>query len=550
MPPNFDDIYQVYVNGKYVGAFGELTPHHIHDLYSRSTSFHLPFVPADGQVVLALRFYMDSDTPQWNPMAGGLHSPPVIGTASIVTLMQARNSAVNLHTFLAYLLLAIALAMAGIAALWIFLIDRKEPSYFWLALAFLLGAVTNLAEFWGSQSYRLTVSQELLMRDVLGAVLIPLFWLLFWAHWFRLRQLRLWVCAGWALTLLDLCAFACMRHYALASLFPLAWAHHAWLATAVLRTAFALLLVAVTIGGIRQDPSEGWPALPAILLLGVGLFFIDLQTVGVPVTYYPLDIRVGIDIIAWFVLAVIVIGLVLRRFLHTQVQQQELAHEMEQAQVMQRILVPQVPEHTPGFELDAVYFPASEVGGDFFQVQQGDDGSLLVVVGDVSGKGLKAAMTVSTIVGALRGCSARQPAEILAHLNRVLYGQVSGFVTCSAALIAVDGAMTIANAGHLSPYRNGEELAVAGGLPLGLVPTGCYEETQYQLTIGDRLVFMSDGVVEARNTNGELYGFARTQRISTQAAAAIAHTAKQFGQEDDITVLSVMRTVNLKAAVA
>ena len=78
-----------------------------------------------------------------------------------------------------------------------------------------------------------------------------------------------------------------------------------------------------------------------------------------------------------------------------------------------------------------------------------NDGSLLVVVGDISGKGLKAAMTVGAIIGALRGCSVRKPAEVLAHLNRILHRQITGFVTCTTALIAANGYMTLANAGNL-----------------------------------------------------------------------------------------------------
>jgi hypothetical protein len=550
MPPNFDDGYQLYVSGKLVGEFGNFTAHHTRMFYSRSTMFHLPPLSAHSDVVLALRFFMDPDTPQWNVLAGGLHSAPVVGLAPIIALMQSRNSNVNLHTFLSYLLLAIVLAVAGIAALWIYLIDRKEHAYLWLTLALLTGAAAALIEFLGSVTFRFSNSPELLARDVGSSVLVPLFWLFFWAHWFRLHHRRMVVRAGWILGLLELCVFACMRQYLFGSYFPVAWGHPLVVASVVLRAAFALLFLAVTVGGIRQNRAEGWIAVTAIVPLCIGLFSIDLQFVAIPVEYFPLGIHVGIDIVAWFVLAIIVIALVLRRFLRTQVRQQEMAQEMHQAQEMQRILVPQVPGHTPGFELDAVYLPASEVGGDFFQVQPGNDGSLLVIVGDVSGKGLKAAMTVSTIVGALRGCSIRGPADVLAYLNRVLYGQVSGFVTCSAAVIAADGKMTIANAGHLSPYCNGEELAVAGGLPLGLVAEGSYEETRYQLALGDRLIFMSDGVVEARNTKGELYGFERTRRISKQSAAAIADTAKQFGQEDDISVLSVTRTVNLKAAVA
>jgi phosphoserine phosphatase RsbU/P len=175
---------------------------------------------------------------------------------------------------------------------------------------------------------------------------------------------------------------------------------------------------------------------------------------------------------------------------------------------------------------------------------------VLVVVGDVSGKGLKAAMTVSAIMGALRGCNSRQPAAILHHLNGVLYGQIGGFVTCCVSLIAPGGAATLANAGNPAPYRNGQEMAVDPGLPLGLIPDASYTETRCQLAPNDRLTFVSDGVLEATNAQGELYGFARTEAISNQAANAIAEAATQFGQEDDITVLSVTRTVNLNPAMA
>lgn len=153
-------------------------------------------------------------------------------------------------------------------------------------------------------------------------------------------------------------------------------------------------------------------------------------------------------------------------------------------------------------------------------------------------------MTVSTIIGAVRDHPERQPAQVLAHLNRVLHGQITGFATCTAA----DGEMTLANAGNLAPYRNGKELAVEAGLPLGIVSNVSYSESNYQLHPADRLTFVSDGVVEATNQHRELFGFDRTQAISNQPAAVIAETAKQFGQNDDITVLSITRSPIRKAA--
>jgi phosphoserine phosphatase RsbU/P len=120
----------------------------------------------------------------------------------------------------------------------------------------------------------------------------------------------------------------------------------------------------------------------------------------------------------------------------------------------------------------------------------------------------------------------------------------------SAALIAADGAMTLANAGNPAPYRNGEEMTVEPGLPLGMLAESIYAETRYRIAPGDRLTFVSDGVVEATNPQGELYGFERTLAISDQPANAVAEAAKRFGQEDDITVLSIIRTLELNPGLA
>jgi hypothetical protein len=225
----------------------------------------------------------------------------------------------------------------------------------------------------------------------------------------------------------------------------------------------------------------------------------------------------------------------------------EIAAEVEAARTVQQMLIPAVPPVTPGFAVESVYLPARQVGGDFFLVVPSGDGSLLIVTGDVSGKGLQAAMVVSTILGALRNESSRSPATVLANLNQVLLGQVRGFVTCTAALIAPDGRIALANAGNPAPYLNGRELAVSAGLPLGMVAGIGYEETAGQLARGETLTFISDGVVEATAAvTRELFGFERTQAISKQAANSIAEAARAFGigapQADDITVLTVART--------
>ncbi len=99
--------------------------------------------------------------------------------------------------------------------------------------------------------------------------------------------------------------------------------------------------------------------------------------------------------------------------------------------------------------------------------------------------------------------------------------------------------MTLANAGHLAPYRNGTELEIESGLPLGIAAGTEYGETKLQLAAGDTLMFLSDGVVEAQNGAGELFGFVRTEALATKSADEIAQAAQAFGQSDDITVLTL-----------
>lgn len=224
----------------------------------------------------------------------------------------------------------------------------------------------------------------------------------------------------------------------------------------------------------------------------------------------------------------------------------ELRVELETAREMQQQLVAP-PAEIPGFRIESAYFPARQVGGDFFRIISEGENGVLVVVGDVSGKGLGAAMTVSAVIGALRSIPPVSPAWILNALNSGLAGHLhGGFVTCCAARITQDGMVTIANAGHLSPYRNGTEVAVEAGLPLGIVPGAEYDEIQFLLGPDESLTFLSDGVVEARNASGELFGFERTLRISNSGATAIAQAAKDFGQDDDITVLSITRAAGFE----
>ena len=225
-------------------------------------------------------------------------------------------------------------------------------------------------------------------------------------------------------------------------------------------------------------------------------------------------------------------------------QQALLEGELAAAREVQQVILPERAETVPGFKVESVYQPARQVGGDFFQVLPTGQGGLLVVVGDVAGKGLPAAMLVSVLIGAIRGVAeyTKDPAELLGRLNERLIGRThGGFSTALAARIEADGAVTIANAGHLSPYLDGQEVELNGALPLGVVENAAYQVTHFHLPQGSRLTFYSDGVVEAQNAKGELFGFERGRAISVQSAAAIVQAATQFGQEDDITVVTIER---------
>jgi serine phosphatase RsbU (regulator of sigma subunit) len=270
-----------------------------------------------------------------------------------------------------------------------------------------------------------------------------------------------------------------------------------------------------------------------------------LRNIGIPIAYVVGNVSVDFFSLGFLVSATALFITLGQRARAGWRSRDELRVEFEAArEVQQQLVAPAVD--VPGFKIDSVYAPAKQVGGDFFRVLPEPGGSVLVVVGDVSGKGLRAAMTVSAIIGALRTMPSLSPPRILSDLNRGLAGQLrGGFVTCCVARIGADGEVAIANAGHFSPYRAGAEVDIPAGFPLGLVPDATYDEAHFRLHSGEVLTFLSDGVIEARNSSGELFGFERTLAISTSSAETIAQAAIDFGQDDDITVLTL---TNLPAA--
>jgi serine phosphatase RsbU (regulator of sigma subunit) len=174
------------------------------------------------------------------------------------------------------------------------------------------------------------------------------------------------------------------------------------------------------------------------------------------------------------------------------------------------------------------------------------DGSLLIVAGDVTGKGLKAGMLVALLVGATRTATdwTSDPEVILRTLNERLLGRGDAHATCLALNIKEDGQATLANAGHMPPYLNGEALAMDGALPLGMMEGTEFSVMRFRLAEGDRLMLLSDGIVEAKDEDGQLFGFERVQELLRRgkSASEVAGAAQKFGQEDDISVIAVTRT--------
>jgi serine phosphatase RsbU (regulator of sigma subunit) len=237
-----------------------------------------------------------------------------------------------------------------------------------------------------------------------------------------------------------------------------------------------------------------------------------------------------------------VMGIVVLRFARSRHEEDQWKSEREAARAVQQVLIPQQIPAVGGFRIESVYKPAGEVGGDFFQILPDSHGGVLMVIGDVSGKGMPAAVTVSLLVGTVRTLAhyTQRPGEILAAMNqRMLARSNGGFTTCMVGHIDAEGAVAAANAGHISPYVDGKEVTIDNGLPLGLAAESKYAESRFQLERNSQMALVTDGVVEARNAVGELFGFERTAAIASESGESIAQRAQEFGQEDDITVVTL-----------
>jgi serine phosphatase RsbU (regulator of sigma subunit) len=243
-------------------------------------------------------------------------------------------------------------------------------------------------------------------------------------------------------------------------------------------------------------------------------------------------------------------------------QRERIEQELRVARQIQRSLLPEATPELYGWQIAAYYKPAREVGGDFYDFLELEDGRLGLVVGDATGKGMPAALVMATTRGMLRAVaqSLDSPGEVLARVNNALYPDIPSemFVTSFYAILDPSaGRLRYANAGHDLPYmhHNGEgarELR-ATGMPLGLMPEMSYEEKDVDLREGDSVLFYSDGLVEAHDPHYEMFGFPRLGAIIAEHGkerslvdslleALYAFTGEGWEQEDDITLLTIQRS--------
>jgi Stage II sporulation protein E (SpoIIE) len=546
MPIDFDDGYQIYANGQYVGECGGFGKSQVRLYFSHPLSFALPAPGPDGVLELAVRFYMSPATRYFYPDVGGMHEVPMLGVASTVQLLQAADKMQVLRYQFGMFLTVLLFLLVAPMALWAWLRNRRERMYLWLFLALGCTISADIANLVAQSTFLLPYSIGLCMRDI-SLLILPL-WVMFWGHWFNLRGMLWIIRAAWLLTVARVITVLCTLSPTLGFNFlPLDLLRGVNLISFGLTVAIGALVAALLVEGIRRNRAEALLAIIPILLLEISTFNDYLLAIfHQPTRFFPYGFGIGIGDLADILMGLVVGVVALRRFVRTQVRtevaRKAIAQDLEQArQLQQRVLVPE-PVASPHFAVDVEYRPAQTVGGDFFQTLTKPDGSLLVVIGDVSGKGVSAAMLVAVLVGAIRtrADESFDPASMLAMLNHRLIGRSGGhFATCLAAELRPDGTMKIANAGHLPPYLNGKEMELEGSLPLGVVAESEISVQMFTLNPGDRLTFMTDGVVEATNSAKELFGFERTREISREGATEIAARAQSFGQEDDITVVGV-----------
>ncbi|MGH7608601.1 MAG: PP2C family protein-serine/threonine phosphatase [Candidatus Dormibacteria bacterium] len=242
-------------------------------------------------------------------------------------------------------------------------------------------------------------------------------------------------------------------------------------------------------------------------------------------------------------------------------QRERIDNELKVAQLIQQQFLPKALPDLPGWYVAAFYRPARTVGGDFYDFIPLPDGRVMLVVGDVTDKGVPAALVMASTHALLRSAGRRlaSPGAVLAQVNDLLCSDIPAhmFVTCLALVLEPDtGQIEFANAGHDLPYvhtRDGVVELRATGMPLGLMPGMQYEQKQRHLDPGDCILLHSDGLAEAHNPQREMFGFPRVAELVGRGKVGEdlidlclteldRFTGSHHEQEDDITLVAVQHS--------
>jgi len=259
------------------------------------------------------------------------------------------------------------------------------------------------------------------------------------------------------------------------------------------------------------------------------------------------------------------------RLTEARFQQERLARELQLAMEIQQRFQPTASPQIPGYEFQGISFPCYEIGGDYYDFIQRDDGRLVIALGDVSGKGTAAALLMSSLHAAIHAQTGSHDTivETISAVNKYLAENIppNRFVTLFyAELDPESGAVSFLNAGHNPPlivHAAGtvEQLA-SGGLPLGIRADADYREGRTHMQRGDVLVIYSDGVTEAASPSGEEFGPTRLYEVvsrNVDASAAgirdrIESALTKFSQgtkaADDITLVIVKRQAETRQLAA
>jgi hypothetical protein len=549
-PSNVDDAYQAFDNGTLVGGFGDFSKARPVVYFTQPVMFEVPGRAEDSggssDLLIAFRVWMEPNTLLEGYDVGGFHTAPLLGEVGAVTARYQMRWLELIRSYLLTPFLAFGFGLLGVVACSLMLFDRSDRAYLWIGLVLLTSSAFYALIAIGTFFQLAGAMTNTFIQDVILVPLTYTGWVMVWRVWFRLRR-PTWMPALLAALVVLLMVSNALGDNIFFNIVSQPVSHVFHLIALAVRISLALLMIVNVVLGIREQGFEGWIVLPATFLAALGGFRTEFAYLHIQISWLVLGTSVSLYFLANLLLVASVSVLLLRRLLVSIKTQRQMALDVRQAQEVQQVILPEGRTTLPGLVIESEYRPAREVGGDFFQIiPQPSDESLLIVAGDVTGKGLKAGMLVALLVGAIRSTAElnSQPEFVLRALNRRLMGRGDAQATCLALRIDADGHVTLANAGHMPPYLNGRPVAIEGTLPLGMKDGAEISVMRFDLKERDRLVLLSDGVAEATDADGHLFGFERVEELLRTAGSAseVAVAAQSFGQADDISVISVTRT--------